>query len=364
MKICTITCQNSVNHGARLQAYALATFLKNLGHEVEIIDFRPDFMTFQGKIWYWPGFSIKEWAKLFLQMGQRRTSIRKYKKFCDFSKKFLPLTNKVYHSSEELKQEPPLADIYIAGSDQIWNTKFRNGTTPAYYLDFGDSSIKRISYAASFATTELVKGTEVFVQEKLRRFDKIAVREESGLNILHQLGLSGEVVLDPAFLLSANEWNKIIDEYDTSNEDYILVYDFMKSPTVKSIALRLAQLYHCKIYAISPFKASYAHKNFLEADPSEFVRLVKNAKCVISNSFHGTVFAMIYQRDFFVIEREDGLNDRMANILSKYNLSHRLVGRNVSNETLKKSINYHVFYPLLEKDIEYSKNYLRKQLDF
>ena len=89
MKICTITCQNSVNHGARLQAYALATFLKNLGHDVEIIDFRPDFMTFQDKVWYWPGLSFKEWAKLFLQMGQRMTSIRKYKKFCDFSKKFL-----------------------------------------------------------------------------------------------------------------------------------------------------------------------------------------------------------------------------------------------------------------------------------
>ena len=202
------------------------------------------------------------------------------------------------------------------------------------------------------------------MQENLRRFDKIAVREESGLNILHQLGLSGEVVLDPAFLLSANEWNQIIDAHDTSNEDYILVYDFMKSSTVKSIALRLAQLYHCKRYAISPFKASYANKNFLEADPSDFVKLIKNARCVISNSFHGTVFAIIYQRDFFVIEREDGLNDRMANILSRYNLSHRLIGKNVSNKILQPSIDYQTFNPLLEKDIKYSKNYLKEQLNF
>ena len=351
-----------MNHGARLQTYALATFLKKLGHDVEIIDFRPDFMTFQEKVWFWPGFSIKEWCKLFLQMHQRRIAIRKYKKFCEFSKRFLPLTNKIYHSSEQLQQEPPLADIYIAGSDQIWNTKFRNGTTPAYYLDFGDSGIKRISYAASFSTTKLVKGTETFVQEKLRRFDKITVREESGLNILHQLGLSGEVVLDPVFLLTANEWNQIIDEQHTNKEDYILVYDFMRSPTVKNIAQRLAKLHHCKIYAISPFKASYAHKNFLEAGPPDFIKLIKNARCVISNSLHGTVFAMIYQRDFFVIEREDELNDRMANILSKYNLSHRLIGRNVSNETLKKSINYHELDPLLKNDIELSKDYLKKQI--
>ena len=177
MKICIITCQNAVNHGARLQCYALVHWLQKQGHEVEVIDYRPA-CSLDAKLLYWPGISIKRWAKLFLYYPSRKRNIERRKYFDEFSHKFLPLTNHVYYTIDELRKNPPSADLYIAGSDQIWNTTFSNGTDPAYYLDFGPDEIRRESFAASFATEQLKPGTESFVKENLKRFDKRAVCSE------------------------------------------------------------------------------------------------------------------------------------------------------------------------------------------
>ena len=175
MKICTITCQNAANHGARLQCYALVHWLQKQGHEVEVIDYRPA-RFLDAKLWYWPGLSIKRWAKLFLCYPERKRNIERRKYFDDFSRKYIPLTKQVFYNIDELRKNPPVADLYIAGSDQIWNTTFPNGTDPAYYLDFGSADIRRESFAASFATEKLQPGTESFVKENLKRFDKITVR--------------------------------------------------------------------------------------------------------------------------------------------------------------------------------------------
>ena len=134
MKICTITCQNADNHGARLQCFALAYWLKKEGHEVEVIDYQPYYMR-GPKLWYVPN-SFKELVKLFVRLPERLCSVKRHKVFSEFSKKYIPLT-KIYYSIDELRNNPPKADMYLAGSDQIWNPTFRNGTDPAYYLDFG-----------------------------------------------------------------------------------------------------------------------------------------------------------------------------------------------------------------------------------
>ena len=209
MKICTITCQNADNHGARLQCYALVRHLQKQGHEVTVIDYRPYYMR-GPRLWYWPGISIKAWAKLFLQMLDRQRAVRRHQCFDEFSKKYIPLT-RIYYNIEELRKDPPIADLYIAGSDQIWNTTFPNGTDPGYYLDFGPKGVRRESFAASFATTEVVPSAREFVKENLKRFDKITVREQSALKILEDLGYHGILQDDPVFLLSAEEWDEIAD---------------------------------------------------------------------------------------------------------------------------------------------------------
>ena len=205
MRICTITCQNADNHGARLQCYALVRHFQKQGHDVQVIDYRPYYMR-GPRLWYWPGTSLKEWVKFFLRIPDRIRSVRRHRCFDEFSKKYIPLT-RIYNTIDELRQDPPLADKYIAGSDQIWNTTFRNGTDPAYYLDFGSKEILRESFAASFATSEIVPSARAFVKENLKRFDKITVREQSALKIVENLGYQCSLQDDPVFLLSAKEWD-------------------------------------------------------------------------------------------------------------------------------------------------------------
>lgn len=315
MRICIITCQNADNHGARLQCYALVRHFQKQEHDVQVIDYRPDYMR-GPRLWYWPGASIKRWAKLFLQIPDRIRAVRRHHCFDKFSKKYIPLT-RVYNSIDELRQDPPEADMYIAGSDQIWNTTFRNGTDPGYYLDFGEKSVRRESFAASFATEDIVPSARDFVKDNLKRFDKITVREQSALKILENLGYQGSLQDDPVFLLSAQEWNEIADGTG-EGENYVLVYDFYNDDNIKQEALRIAQERDLNIYAVCPMKLSYADKNYVYSDPETFVSLIKNASCVVSNSFHGTVFAMIYRVPFKVIDRPDGLNVRMHDLLERY----------------------------------------------
>lgn len=316
MKICTITCQNTVNHGARLQCYALAYWLQKQGHEVEVIDYRPA-RSRNKKLWYKPKPSIKEWIKLFSQYSIRKKNLERRKLFDAFSQKYIPLTKQVYYSIMDLRKNPPVADLYLAGSDQIWNTNLPNGTDPAYYLDFGPSDVRRESFAASFATEDLKPGTESFVKEHLIKFDKITVREQSTLKILESLGLDGTQQEDPVFLLSSSEWDEIADGTG-AGEKYVLVYDFYLGDDIKIEAQKIAKEKQLKIYSIGHSKLSYADKNFVYAGPKTFVSLIKNASFIISNSFHGTAFALIYGVPFKVLDRPDGLNIRMHDLLERH----------------------------------------------
>ncbi|MCQ2256421.1 MAG: polysaccharide pyruvyl transferase family protein [Bacteroidaceae bacterium] len=317
MKICTITCQNADNHGARLQCYALWRWLTDQGHDVKVIDYRPDYMRRTSHLFYFPK-SIKDLVKLFVYLPQRIRDMKRHASFEAFSDKWIPRT-KVYWSVEELRQNPPVADMYIAGSDQIWNTTFRNGTDSGYYLDFGGENVRRESFAASFATEELVPSSVDFVKENLKRFDKITVREQSALKILGQLGFQGELQDDPVFMLTKEQWDDVADGTG-AGEKYVLVYDFYLGDDIKKKAQEIAKERGMKIYAICSAPLKYADKNFVYSSPETFISLIKNASYVVSNSFHGTAFAMIYNVPFCVLNRPDGLNVRMRDLLERHKL--------------------------------------------
>lgn len=322
MKICTITCQNANNHGARLQCYALVKYLQMKGHEVEVIDYRPDYMRGVTSLFYIPR-SLKDFVKLFLCLPNRIRARKRQIAFEAFSQKWIPRT-KIYWSIDELRNDPPKAELYIAGSDQIWNTTFRNGTDPGYYLDFGPENVRRESFAASFATEKLVPEIISFVKENLKRFDKITVREQSALKILKDLGFEGELQDDPVFLLSSEQWDEVADGTGVG-EKYVLVYDFYLGDDIKKKAQEIARERDLKIYAVCSAPLRYADKNFHLSGPETFVSLIKNASYVVSNSFHGTVFAMIYNVPFCVLDRPDGLNVRMRDLLERKNMMLCLV---------------------------------------
>ena len=362
MTIRIITCHHVYNHGALLQAYALSEFLKGEGHDVSIIDYRPSYLDGHFKLWRSdPRYNRigLGWAYVLAKLPGRIRSLKRKKAFDAFFDRYMPVTDCIYHSVGELRANPPEADLYIAGSDQIWNTDFKNGIDPAFYLDFGDC--RKISYAASFATHSLHEGTENFVKEMLGNFTDISIREQSGLNILNNLGYHGTVVVDPVFLLNKDPWDLIASE-DSKNEDYILIYDFERNPVIRELALRYSKLKHCKIYSIGPYRIDYADKCYINYGPDAFVGLIKNAKCVLSNSFHGSAFSMIYNTPFFVINRNDGLNSRMHDLLSHYNLIERLVNKNVNDDNLLAIPDWKECNQAMDQDIDNSKQWLKNRI--
>lgn len=342
MKIKTITCHDCYNFGASLQAYALQTYLESQGHDVEIIHYKPDYLSGHYKLWTVsnPVFDKPLIKQLYLlaKLPGRLMSLKRKKVFDEFTAKYLKLTRR-YNSYEELKADAPEADIYIAGSDQIWNTLFRNGRDAAFYLDFGKPEVKRISYAASFATPDVAPEYREFVMKELKGLDCVSIREKTSLPLLASLGRpDGVAVCDPVFLLDKAQWQDTIKAVPSFTEKYVLVYLTDKSAEVEGIAKEINKATGWKIYVVGAFKTAYADRNLVNAGPLEFVRLINDAHFVVSNSFHATAFSLIMGTKFCVVNRIEGINERMKSVLEDYGLETRLVGQYSSS--LEVDIDY------------------------
>ena len=364
MQIRTITCHDVYNHGASLQAYALQTYLESMGHTVEIIDYKPYYLSRHYLLWSVdnPVFDKPVIKQLYLvaKLPGRLLALKRKQLFDEFTKRYLKLTSKRYHSNEELKSNPPQADVYIAGSDQIWNTLFQNGRDAAFYLDFAPKTAKRISYAASFATEDVADEYRPFIRKMLQNFDAVSIRERCSLPLLASLGRTdGVAVCDPVFLLTREQWEKMLPNQQI-HEKYLLVYDTEFSPKVKEIAKRIAKEKKLKIYNVSASRIGYADKDLWASSPTDFVQLIQDASYVVSNSFHATAFSLIFERDFCVVNRTEGINERMKSLLEGYHLEERMVSAYAALPLA--SIDYQEVRILLQKDIDYSKDFLEKAL--
>lgn len=359
MKIKTITCHDVYNAGASLQAYALVTYLRELGHEAEIIDYKPNYLS--GHYRLWGGVNPKYdfpflreaycMAKLPTRLAARFSKNKKA--FDDFTLKYLPLTKR-YTSNEALKKDPPAADVYFAGSDQIWNTLFPNGKDPAFYLDFAPHNKIRASYAASFATDHIDSAWKAQISIWLKSLDYISVRESSGISVLHDLGIHQcRQVLDPVFLLGIDKWSKYIYTGNSFYSDpYILVYDFDNNQIISEFAESIAQEKKCRIlYFPTDFKSM---ASFL--GPVGFLNAIYYADVVISNSFHATAFSIIFQKDFWVFNRHDKINARISDLVSILGLRDRYNW----NYGHASSINYEIIQNRINKLILGSKLYIDK----
>lgn len=366
MKICTITCHDVYNHGASMQAYALMKYLKNNGHEVEIIDYKPDYLNKHYKLLsidneVWEKNFLRKFIYLTLKIPGRIISLKRKKEFDKFKEENLILTKNKYKSNEELKKDLPKADVYICGSDQIWNSLHMNGRDLAFYLDFVPYNKIKFSYAASFATDDIDNKYKPMVRKAVSKLDGIGIREKSGVEIVKRLGIDNAVnVVDPVFLLEKEEWDNLATEI--FNEKYVLVYDFDESDLVKNIAIEVARKKGLKIYTINSDKPKYADKHFNLSGPKTFVSLIKNAEFVVSNSFHAVVFSTIYEKNIAIVNRSENINTRMRDLLEDLNISDRLVNENYDIDFILKDINYKELNKFIQEKINISKDYIRKIL--
>lgn len=325
MRIKTITCHDVYNVGAGLQAYALQKCLTQMGHDAEIIDYKPPYLSghysltavsnprYDRPMIKQAYLLAKLPGRLRARFGARKRSFDRYRE------EMLRLTPARYASNEELKKNPPEADVYIAGSDQIWNPLFPNGKDPAFFLDFVPEGKKRISYAASFAVESLEDEDRDRMLPWLKRLDAVSVRENSGVTLLEQMGIQGMQVCDPVFLLDKEQWSEMI----LPQKSGILVYDFDASERVGHMAAMLSAQYQAPIVSFFPMKN--ADHVCSSVGPREFLGAVANADVVLSNSFHATAFSLIFHKEFFVVERMEKINTRMKDLLASVGLEDRLI---------------------------------------
>lgn len=332
MRIKTITCHQVYNYGASLQAYALMHYLSGLGHEVEVIDYMPDYIRKHLGVWdigpRWKKRNLLVRLAYYCYMVPKRLVARKgRRKFDEFTKGFMKLTKR-YNSFGELKITPPQADVYFCGSDQIWNPAINNGLDPAFYVDFAPEDAVRASYAASFSVSSIEDRYRDFISDKISKLDFVSVREKTGIKIIHEdLKIDKEVVnvLDPVFLLSREHWEKMT--YIPPYTDYILVYDQENSSEIKEIAVSISNKTGKKIVTFKGFyPLSYADVKIKQSGPLDFISFIAHADCVVTNSFHCSAFSIIFGRDFYVVPRNhQKVNSRMADLLASLRIEDHMI---------------------------------------
>jgi len=362
LKIKTITCHNVYNYGASLQEYALLAYLQNLGYHAETINYNPDYLSnhFNFLAVSNPKFDNNFLIRslyLLLKLPGRLLSLRRKCNFDKFSERYICETTENFTSNQVLKDNIPEADVFICGSDQIWNSFFQNGKDPAFYLDFVPDDKLKVSYAASFATESIEEDVKSFVSEKVKRLDFVSVRESSGVKILEDLGFTNiKHVLDPVFLLDKKSWEEVASQ-EKIEKPYILVYDADSNPSIKDFVLNISKKNNWDIITISD-RISYADKNLSNKGPDVFLSLIKEASFVVSNSFHAVAFSLIFEKQFVVFNRAEQINTRMNDLVDMLNIKETILPYNATKNEYEYIINYDNVRPIMEDYIKVSKQFL------
>lgn len=364
MNIKTITCHNVYNHGAALQEFALLAYLEQEGHAVKAINYQPDYLANSYKIFKvnspkWENNFLKRLIYITLKLPKNLSNLRRYKAFDTFNKKYIKETDTLYKTNSDIKKNLPDADAYICGIDQIWNTLFQNGKDLAFYLNFVPKEKLKISYAASFAIDSIQNNLKSFVKENVEKLDVVSVREKSGLNILEDLNIKNATqVLDPVFLMEDTFWDTIISE--RIEGDYILIYDFDSNEVIQKVALKIAKTNNLRIFALNK-NIRYADQVYWSIGPDQFLALMKDAKFVLTNSFHAVAFSLIFNKEFFVFNRQEKINTRMKDLLSDLNIEERLISDAEEYKDVK-AINYKIVNSTLDNLILNSRQFLKRAL--
>ena len=333
-----LTFHRAINYGALLQAYALQETLKKMGCEPSIIDYRsPKIESRHHEARLSDCHSLQDLVKFVFYAKHQN---RKYKKFRDFSAANLTFSD-VCINSEQLREMSSQYDKFICGSDQVWNyriTEFDKN----YFLDFTDDTLKKNSYAASFGIGSIPAEYTEYYKILLKDFNNISVRENQGKKIVKDLiNREAELVLDPTLLLTKQDWGSMVTDYKKRKE-YILLYTFGNSPTIKTFVEELSRQTGSAIVYISYSVVKRVNATYEKCvGPMEFLGLFKNARYVVTNSFHGTCFALNFNKNFFLelLPDSQGVNSRLENILDLFNLRSRQI-INGENANIDKPINY------------------------
>lgn len=363
MNIKVITRHAPSNYGSLLQSIATVTILERLGHTCEIIDYIRDdehglkavTTSLNGKQG-WSGNPLKKLAYIAFRYPEEKMAEIK---FSQMRRKCLKLTV-LCRTHEDLKKLK--ADIFMTGSDQVWGPTLNGHYDEAYFLSFVTGKPKT-AYAASFGRTDFTPQILSEYKSLLSDYASIAVRESSAVDLLRQMGIvcAGQV-LDPTLLLTGEEWSKWIKK-DIQGE-YVLVYQLHNNPALSDYALRFAQHMGLPLYRISPtfHQIRRGGKFVYLPDLDAFLSYIKHCTYFITDSFHGTAFALNFKRQFIEILPNNKTGSRNQSILQLTGLTDRILTDYQDFSLADKPIDYASVDDILYKERNKSIQILKELL--
>ena len=383
-KIGIVSCYFKHNYGSMLQAYATQKVLDNMGLENETFNITSNVDFKKGKLKYYKSqiFNFK-----FIKSKFGMIKLKIDKKIHKNLAKNIAIRDKKYEEfQEEFKLTSPqltYADLnenskryssIIVGSDQLWLPV--NVVADYYTLNWVPDNINKVSYATSFGISEIPSKYKEEYTKFLKRIDFISVREDKGCKIVKELtGRNAKLVCDPTMLLTKGEWMEIQEEKPVIEGNYILCYFLEKNIEHRKFAERLKEKTGYKIVSLNhadeyvKYSDKFADITPYDIGPKEFLNLIRNAKYVCTDSFHGTVFSLINNVEFFTFERyknknsKVSTNSRIYSLLGLMSLEKRLLKGNENlGEILKDKIDFSIVNENLKKFRDETKKFLKDAL--
>ena len=373
MRIGIITFWNSEdNYGQVLQCFALQQQLIQMGHKPFLIKYIPyqkvKKTSIIQKLW-----KLIQIYPIFQKLKKRQESKwiktlkqkNKLRKFDEFKEKYI-LTNKIiYYGLSNIQNNPPEADCYICGSDQVWSMLLDNNENQAFFLNFGKRNIKRIAYAASFGRDIYPIELNVQLHNMLTKFSAISVREKTGIDICTKVGIQAIDVLDPTLLLSMKEYTSIIETpTNINNEDFFYTYS-LNITSEEDLCWKELTQYASKqnLKSISTTSSGYfsgrelcSKTQYVYATIPQWLGYIQNAQFVATTSFHGVVFCLILHTNFIYFPlkgKHSRSNSRVISLLNSLGLMEKVFN---SQKSIEQVIEQPIAWEKVDAKLEIMRN--------
>lgn len=346
-KVGILTFHDEPNYGAFLQTYALSESIKLLGYDVEIIDLRIE-----------DNFKYNFFANIF------RPIIHSFI-FKRSRNKFLNLTKSKYFSSKELRKNLPNCDIFVLGSDQVWNKDITADLKYSYFFDFLSDDKLRLSYASSFGVEEwnFAFDETLNIKKLLNKFTSISVRERSAIKLCDtNLEFKPELVLDPTLLIS--DYSKLTGNIKKSNRN-VICFKFNKDQSFYSFLREFKVKNNYEISILNKTLPIKGIKNIPLPTISKWIKSIAESGIVITDSYHALIFSIIYKKQFIVIPANEKNFSRLSDLLFDLGLEDRIFysyDEILQNDRWLKLIDYDKVYNVLLKKRTSSFSYLKREL--
>ncbi len=339
-----LTFHNAENYGAALQTYALVKTLESFTLQVKVVDYRNR------------GVFIRNLLKNLFYLATFQTPIKNHRRFRNFQQQYLNLTPKTYQTRETFIQDADQFDLLFFGSDQIWNPDLANGFDPLYFGAF-DTSAKKIAYAASLGKDQITAQQRHSLNILVQNLDAVGVREATMLPLIDR---EATCVVDPCMLLSAENWREMA-EPSINRSNFILIYQLFRNPLILETAVKLQKTYGAEVLILSPYPLPFPPKGIHKLgriSPNAFLAYFDQAKAVISDSFHGTLFSILFQKPFYTL-LPGAKKGRITTLLHKLGLSDRIV---TPDHLPSSEVNTQPVSQPLEQEIRVSLDFIRRNV--